>query len=35
MLVPDAIADLVVLDAHLNVIQTYIAGQLVYARPSA
>lgn len=28
----DAIADLVVLDAQLSVVQTYIGGQLVYAR---
>jgi N-acetylglucosamine-6-phosphate deacetylase len=32
MLAPDAVADLVVLDARLAVVQTYIAGQLVYAR---
>jgi N-acetylglucosamine-6-phosphate deacetylase len=32
LLAPDAVADLVVLDARFNVVQTYIAGQLVYAR---
>jgi N-acetylglucosamine-6-phosphate deacetylase len=31
-LAEDAVADLVVLDARLSVVQTYIAGQLVYAR---
>jgi N-acetylglucosamine-6-phosphate deacetylase len=30
-----AVADLVVLDAQLTVVQTYIAGQLVYARNTA
>jgi N-acetylglucosamine-6-phosphate deacetylase len=34
ILARDAAADLVVLDEHLNVVQTYIAGQLVYARGS-
>jgi N-acetylglucosamine-6-phosphate deacetylase len=29
----DAIADLVVLDDRLSVVQTYIAGELVYSRP--
>jgi len=28
----DAVADLVVLDPHLSVVQTYIAGRLVYSR---
>ena len=32
VLTPGAVADLVVLDAHFSVVQTYIAGQLVYAR---
>jgi N-acetylglucosamine-6-phosphate deacetylase len=32
VLAPDAVADLVVLDANLAVVQTYIGGQLVYAR---
>jgi len=32
ILAPGAVADLVVLDARLAVVQTYIAGQLVYAR---
>jgi N-acetylglucosamine-6-phosphate deacetylase len=32
VLTPGAVADLVVLDANFLVIQTYIAGQLVYAR---
>ncbi len=32
VLAPDAIADLVVLDAQYDVVQTYIGGQLVYAR---
>jgi N-acetylglucosamine-6-phosphate deacetylase len=32
VLAQDAVADLVVLDAHFNVIQTYIGGQLVYNR---
>ena len=32
VLAPGAVADLVVLDAKLSVVQTYIAGQLVYAR---
>jgi N-acetylglucosamine-6-phosphate deacetylase len=34
VIAPGAVADLVVLDATFSVIQTYIAGQLVYARPS-
>ncbi len=32
VLKPDAVADLVVLDERFNVVQTYIAGQLVYTR---
>ncbi len=32
LLAPDAAADLVVLDARFTVVQTYIAGQLVFAR---
>jgi N-acetylglucosamine-6-phosphate deacetylase len=32
VLAPDAVADLVVLDATFTVVQTYVAGQLVYAR---
>lgn len=32
MLVREAVADLVVLDAGLQVVQTYVAGQLVYQR---
>jgi N-acetylglucosamine-6-phosphate deacetylase len=32
VLAPEAAADLVVLDANLSVVQTYVAGQLVYAR---
>jgi N-acetylglucosamine-6-phosphate deacetylase len=32
VLAPDAMADVVVLDSALSVVQTYIAGQLVYAR---
>ncbi|MGE5243479.1 MAG: N-acetylglucosamine-6-phosphate deacetylase [Betaproteobacteria bacterium] len=32
LLVPQAPADLVVLDAQLAVVQTYVAGQLVYSR---
>jgi N-acetylglucosamine-6-phosphate deacetylase len=32
VLAPDAVADLVVLDANFTVVQTYVAGQLVYAR---
>ena len=30
---PGAAADLVVLDAELMVVQTYVAGQLVYSKP--
>jgi N-acetylglucosamine-6-phosphate deacetylase len=32
VLAEDAVADLVVLDDRLRVVQTYIRGQLVYAR---
>ncbi len=32
LLAPEAVADLVVLDANLSVVQTYLAGQLVYSR---
>ena len=32
LLTPEAVADLVVLDANFSVVQTYLAGQLVYAR---
>jgi N-acetylglucosamine-6-phosphate deacetylase len=32
VLAPDAVADLVVLDADCSVVQTYIGGQLAYAR---
>ena len=32
VLAPDAVADLVVLDANFAVVQTYVGGQLVYAR---
>ena len=32
VLAPDAVADLVVLDANFCVVQTYVAGQLVYSR---
>jgi N-acetylglucosamine-6-phosphate deacetylase len=32
VLAPEAVADLVVLDANFKVVQTYVAGQLVYAR---
>ena len=32
VLARDAVADLVVLDANFSVVQTYVAGQLVYAR---
>ena len=35
ILAQGAVADLVVLDAQLSVVQTYIAGQLVYARNTA
>jgi N-acetylglucosamine-6-phosphate deacetylase len=32
VLAPDSVADLVVLDAQFGVVQTYVAGQLVYSR---
>jgi len=32
MLAPETVADLVVLDANFSVVQTYVGGQLVYAR---
>jgi N-acetylglucosamine-6-phosphate deacetylase len=32
VLAPNAVADLVVLDANFTVVQTYVAGQLVYSR---
>ena len=32
VLAADSVADLVVLDANFSVVQTYLAGQLVYAR---
>jgi N-acetylglucosamine-6-phosphate deacetylase len=32
VLAPEAVADLVVLDPNFSVVQTYVAGQLVYAR---
>ncbi len=35
VLAPDASADLVVLDANLAVVQTYVGGNLVYARNTA
>ena len=35
VLAPDAVADLVILDANFSVVQTYVAGQLVYARRAA
>lgn len=35
VLAPDASADLVVLDANLGVVQTYVGGNLVYARNTA
>ena len=35
VLAPEAVADLVVLDANFSVVQTYLAGQLVYARNNA
>ena len=35
VLAADAVADLVVLDARLGVVQTYVGGQLAYSRPSA
>jgi N-acetylglucosamine-6-phosphate deacetylase len=35
VLAPEAVADLVVLDGNFSLIQTYLAGQLVYARNTA
>lgn len=35
VLAPEAVADLVVLDANFSVVQTYVGGQLVYARGQA
>jgi N-acetylglucosamine-6-phosphate deacetylase len=35
ILAPEAVADLVVLDSNLQVVQTYVAGQLVYSRSQA
>ena len=35
LLAPEAVADLVVLDSNFSVVQTYLAGQLVYARGEA
>jgi N-acetylglucosamine-6-phosphate deacetylase len=35
VLAPDAVADLVILDANFSVVQTYVAGQLVYTRRAA
>ena len=35
MLAEDAAADLAVLDANYSVVQTYVGGQLVYARNTA
>jgi N-acetylglucosamine-6-phosphate deacetylase len=32
VLAPEAVADLVILDANFSVVQTYLGGQLVYAR---
>ena len=32
ILAPDAVADIVVLDASFSVVQTYVAGRLVYSR---
>jgi N-acetylglucosamine-6-phosphate deacetylase len=32
VLAPEAVADFVILDANFSVVQTYLAGQLVYAR---
>jgi len=32
VLAPDAVADLVILDANFTVVQTYLAGQIIYAR---
>ena len=35
VLAPEAVADLVVLDANFGVVQTYLGGQLVYSRNTA
>ena len=35
VLAPEAVADFVVLDANFTVVQTYVAGQLTYARNSS
>ena len=35
VLAPEAVADLVILDANFTVVQTYVAGQLVYTRGAA
>jgi N-acetylglucosamine-6-phosphate deacetylase len=35
MLMPESVADLVVLDANFSVVQTYLGGQLVYSRGAA
>ena len=35
VLAPEAVADLVILDANFSVVQTYLAGQLVYTRNNA
>ena len=35
MLAPEAVADLVVLDANLAVVQTYLGGQIIYSRNTA
>jgi N-acetylglucosamine-6-phosphate deacetylase len=35
MLMPESVADLVVLDANFSVVQTYLGGQLVYSRAAA
>jgi N-acetylglucosamine-6-phosphate deacetylase len=32
ILAPEAVADLVILDANLTVVQTYLAGQIIYTR---
>jgi N-acetylglucosamine-6-phosphate deacetylase len=34
VLAPESAADLVVLDANLSVVQTYVGGQLAYSRPN-
>jgi N-acetylglucosamine-6-phosphate deacetylase len=35
ILAPEAVADLVVLDANLRVVQTYVGGLLAYSRGAA